>query len=218
MTIGQAYEQYHLDLARLDVATAKEIFKDDKGLSVKVPGSKFIETIDWKDVDLEDDEYVLKMFPVSSLPNEPAGRLQTIQEYIQAGFVSQRTGRKLLDFPDLEQVEELANSAEEYLTEILEKIVDEGVFTAPEPYDDLGLARELAMQFYAQGKCHNLDEDRLDMIRQFMDQIDALEQKAASAMQPLMGGAPGGGQPQAVPEAPPVSDMLPNAPQAAPAA
>lgn len=208
MTIGQAYENYFLELARLTVDCAKDIFESDKKLEVKVPGAKFIETIDWKDVDLEEDEYVMKMYPVSSLPNEPAGRLQTIQEYIQAGFMSPRTGRKLLDFPDLKQVEDLANSAEDYLNQILEKIIDDGEFTSPEPYDDLGLARELALQYYSQGKINNLDEEKLDMLRSFMDQIDVLEQEAAKAMAPQQPMAP-----QAVPEAPPVSDMIPNVPQ-----
>lgn len=210
MTIGQAYEHFFMQLGRLTVDCAKDIFENDKKLTVKVPGSKFIETIDWKDVDLEEDEYVMKVFPVSSLPNEPAGRLQTIQEYIQAGFINPRTGRKLLDFPDLEQVEELANSAEDYINEILEKIIDKGEFTPPEPYDDLGLARELTLQYYAQGKTNGLEEEKLDMLRQFMDQLDVLEQKTAQALAPPPG--PPGNPPQAVPQAPPVSDMLPNAP------
>jgi hypothetical protein len=213
MTVGQAYEAFFLELAKLSIDCAKEIYEEDGEYSVKVPGNKFIQSIDWKDVDMEEDEYILKMFPVSSLPNEPAGRLQTIQEYIQAGFINPRTGRKLLDFPDLEQVEELANSAEEYLQEILEKIIDDGVFTPPEPYDDLGLARELALQYYAQGKKNGLEEEKLDMLRSFMDQLDILEQKTAQALQPAPMQAPGGGQ--AVPEPSPTSDLLPNVPGAA---
>jgi hypothetical protein len=209
MTIGQSYERFFLELGKLTVDCAKSIFEEDKKLTVKVPGAKFIETIDWGDVDLEDDEYVMKMYPVSSLPQEPAGRLQTIQEYIQAGFMSPRTGRRLLDFPDLEQVEELANSTEEYLNGILEKMVDDGIFTPPEPYDDLGLARELALQFYAQGKTNNLEEEKLELLRQFMDQLDVLDQKTAEALKPPPGvAAPG----QALPEPSPVSDLLPNAP------
>ncbi len=212
-TIGQAYEQFHLDLARLTVDCAKDIFEHDKKLEVKVPGAKFIETIDWKDVNLEDDEYVMKMFPVSSLPNEPAGRLQTIQEYAQAGYLSPRAAKKLLDFPDLEQVDDLASAAEDYLNEILDKMIDgdgsDETFTAPEPYDDLGLARELALQYYAQGKCNGLEEDKLDLLRKFMDQLDVLEQKTAQAMQPPAGQQ---GAPQANPEPTPTSSLIPNVP------
>lgn len=215
MTVGQAYEQFFLDLARLTVDTAKDIFEHDKKLEVKVPGAKFIETIDWKDVDLEDDEYVMKMYPVSALAQEPSARFQEVQERMQAGLISPRTAKKLLDFPDLEMIDELANAAEDYLNEILEKIIEDGEFTPPEPYDDLGLARELALQFYAQGKTNGLEEEKLDMLRQFMDQLDVLEQKTAQALAPAAGSMPMQGAPQAVPSAPPVSPMLPNAPGAA---
>lgn len=214
MTIGQAYEQFFLDLGRLTVDCAKDIYEKDKKLSVKVPGSKFIDTIDWKDVDLDDDEYVMKMYPVSSFAKEPAARFQEIQEYAQAGYFSQRTAKKLMDFPDLEMVDELSNAEEDYLNQILDKIVDgdgsDETFTPPEPYDDLGLARELALQYYAQGKTNGLEEEKLDLLRQFMDQVDVLEQKTAQALAP----PPGAQVPQAVPQASPVSDMLPNAPGA----
>jgi hypothetical protein len=218
MTTGQGYEQFYLDLARLTVDVAKDIFEHDKKLEVRVPGSKFIETIDWKDVNLEDDEYVMKMYPVSSFSQEPAARMQEVQERVQAGWLTMRQAKKLMDFPDLEMVDSLSNATEEYLNEILEKIIEDGEFTPPEPYDDLGVARELALQYYAQGKCNGLEEEKLDMLRDFMDQIDVLEQKTASAVaQAAPQGAemPGSGGPQAVPEAPPTSGLLPNAPGAA---
>lgn len=207
MTIGHAYEKFFLDLAKLSVDVAKDIFEHDKHLEMKVPGAKFIETIDWKDVNLEDDEYVMKMYPVSAFANEPSARFQEVQELVQAGFITPRTAKKLMDFPDLEIVNELASAEEDYLTEVLEKIIEEGIFTPPEPFDDLVLARELALQFYAQGKCNNLEEEKLDMLRQFMDQIDVLQQKAAQAMAPQMPIVP-----QANPMAPPTSPLIPNVP------
>lgn len=205
-TTGQAYERFYLDLAKLAVDTAKDIYKEDKSYAVKIPGKKFIEEIDWKEIDLEDDEYLMKLYPVSSLPNAPEGRLQTIQEYIQAGFMSPRTGRRLLDFPDLEQVEELANAQEDYVHEILEAIVEESKYTAPEPYDDLSLCRELALEYYSQGKCNGLEEDKLDLLRQFIDQTNALTQ-AAMPPPPVMPAAP-----QAAPMPQPTSDLVQNQP------
>jgi hypothetical protein len=90
---------------------------------------------------------------------------------MQAGMLTPRAGRRLLDFPDLEQVETLANSQENYLHEVFEKIIDSGEFTPPESYDDLKLAREMGLEYYAQGRVNGLEEDKLEMIRQFMDQI-----------------------------------------------
>ncbi len=224
ISVGQNYQQLFLDIARITVSIAKDIYAEDKKFSVKVPGAKFIETIKWADVNLEEDEFVLKMFPVSSLPNDPAGRLQTIQEYLQAGFLTPRQGRRLLDFPDLEAEESLANSSEDFVHMALESIVDEGEYVVPDPLMDLTLANELAIEYYNQGMTMGLEEERLEMIRRFIDQVGILVQKAMP--QPSMGAGPGvapqgpdlggamsGGQPQAVPQAPPVSDMIPNIPQ-----
>lgn len=202
MQIGQAYQQMFIDLAKISVSIAKDIYSDDKTFEVKVPGKRFIESIQWKEVDMEDDEFTLKMFPVSSLPNDPAGRLQTIQEYMQAGFLSPRQGRRLLDFPDLEQEENLMTAQEDYLHMILEKIVDNGEYTVPEPLDNLDLANELALEYYSQGKNLGLEEDKLELLRRFMDQIGILKGKM---MPPPM--AP---QPMANPTATPTSPLLPN--------
>ena len=68
----------------------------------------------------------MKCFPVSSLPDDPAGRLQTVQEYMQAGILSIRQGSRLLDFPDLEAEETLDTAREEYLHTILEKMTMTG--------------------------------------------------------------------------------------------
>lgn len=213
-TIGKAYEQLHLDTDKLAIMTAREIYKDTGKYSVKVPGKKFIQTIDWADIDLSDDEFIMKAYPVSSLPDDPAGRLQTIQEYAQAGFIQPRQARRLLDFPDLDQVESLANAAEDYLHEILEKMTDEGIYTPPEPFDDLSLARELALEYYQRGKTNNLEEDRLEMLRRFLEQVNVLMQQAQQPPPQQAMPSPQA-QPQALPSPRPVSDLLPNVPQQA---
>lgn len=204
LTIGKQYEKFHLDCARIIVAMARDIYEERGELKARVPGSKFVETIDWKDVDMDEDQYVMKVFPVSSLPNDPAGRLQTIQEYAQAGYIDARTARKLLDFPDLQQVESLSNAAEERILNILDKIVDEGEYAPPDQYMDLELAKQLSLQYYNQFMNQDLEPERLDMLGQFMTQIEAL---VALSMPP-----PAPPMPGAVPTAPPVSDLIPNMP------
>lgn len=205
MTIGQAYENFHLELADLTVMVAKGIYEEDKSFSVNVPGKKFIETIQWKKVDMEDDEFIMKVFPISSLPSDPEGRLQTVQEYVQAGYYSPRTAKKLLDFPDTEAVDDLESAEEDYLHGILEKIVEEDVFTSPDPYDNLQLAQELSLEYIAQGKRDNLPEDKMENLRLFNEQVKELMQKSMPPPAPIAGPAP-----QANPMPAPTSDLIPN--------
>jgi hypothetical protein len=205
--IGQQYESFYLELAKLSIDVVKEIFETEKSYEIKIPGKKFLETIDWKDIELEEDEYVMKVFPVSSLPNEPAGRLQTIQEYIQAGFMTPRAGRRLLDFPDLEQAETMANSKEDWLHEVLEKMLDEEeFFYQPEPDDDLALARELALEYIAFAKVTKVEDQLIQKLRDFLEEVKGMIALASAPQEPGVG-------PQANPMPTPQSDLVPNVPQ-----
>jgi hypothetical protein len=211
-TIAQSYEQFSVNVAKNDIACARDLYSQGINQEIKVPGKRFIEKIKWSEVDMEDDEYQLQIYPVSKLPNDPEGRLATVQEMMQAGLVSPEAGKRLLDYPDLEAEESLSNATLDYLHKILSNIVDEGKFTPPEPFDNLQKAKELSLEYYAQGKLNDLDEERLELLRKFMSQIDVLMQ---AAMPPPMAGPsmPGeGASPQAVPAAPPVSQLMPNAP------
>lgn len=219
MTVGQAYESYFLDLSELSVATVKDIAEDTgkKSYSVNVPGKKWLETVDWKDVNLKDSQYVMQCYPVSSLPNTPEGRLATLQEFAQAGLIDQEEVRPLMDFPDLQQSGNLAGAAREVLERNLEKIVEgngeDDSYVPPEPFDNLQLAYKLASQYYAQGRLQDLEEEKLELLRRYMAQVQRLMQ---AAMPPPPPGAPPGAMPpQAAPAAPPVSDLLPNAPPGA---
>lgn len=213
-TIEQAYNQYFVDLARICVSVARKTYEAEGKLSVKVPGKRFIEEIDWKEVDLDNDQFVLQIYPVSKLPNDPEGRLQSIQEMMQAGLIDPATGRRLLDYPDLEAEENLANASQDYLHKILDDIVERGEYTGPEPDDDLQTAKRLCLEYIADGKLHSLDPERLEMLRTFNKQIDMLLTPPAPPMGAAPGGAPGmppqGAAPQAVPMGPPTSDLLPN--------
>lgn len=206
MTVGHCYEDFYMELAKLSVAEGRSIYEEKKDYKVISVQKNFIETIDWKDINLRDDQFVMKVFPVSSLPQDPAGRLQTVQEYIQAGMYTIREGRRLLDFPDTEQIETLQNSQEDYFHKIFEEIIDEGTYTAPDEFDNLDLGRELALEYMSQGKRNGLEEEKLELIRRFISQIDLLMAKMAPVPQepPLQA------IPPANPEPTPQSNLVPN--------
>jgi len=210
-TVAQAYEQFFVDLAKITIAVAKKAYEENGKLTVKVPGKRFIETIDWREVDMEDDEFQLQIYPVSKLPNDPEGRLATIQEMMQAGLIDPQAGRRLLDYPDLEAEENLANATLDYLHRILDEIVEDGKLTPAEPFDDLVPARKLALEYYAAGKLNNLGEEKLSLLRQFMTQIDVLQAQAQAAQ--MAAQAPPV-QPMASPMPTPQNNLIPNTPQA----
>lgn len=213
--MGQEMETYYLEEARQCIELAKEIYADKKSYKVVFPSGRFMESIDWKDIKLKEDEYVLKAFPVSSLSDDIAGRLQEVQELAQAGMISPRTARKLMRTPDLEMSDNLANAAEDYLCKMIEQIIDDEVFVAPTQYNDLTLGKQLVLEYYNYAAFQNAPQSVLSLLEQFNDQIDDLVQQASQppAPMPSAGGpAPGGLSvpPPASPMAAPTSDLIPN--------
>lgn len=204
----QEQEEFYLECGRQFIEKAKDIYKRKKSYKVTFPTSTFARQIDWKDINLNEDQYVMKAFPKSSLADDLTGRMADIQEYMQAGLLSPRAGRRLMRKPDLEMADKLFDAAEDLLHKIFEEILSGKGYRAPEPYYDLVLAKELALEYYNYADYHNCPEDRLSLLRKFLKQIDDMTGVNAPP-------APIATAPQAVPTAPPVSEILPNAPKVA---
>lgn len=200
-------ERAFMDAAEVSIAIARDIALRDGKYTVSHPNKRALDEVSMSADELDPSGWDVKCFPTSSLPKDPAGRLQTIQEYIQAGFMTPRQGRRALDFPDLEAVESLANASEDLLTKLLDAICDDGEYTPPEPTDDLQLGKELVIEYINRGRALDLEPERLDLLRNWSAQVDALQ---AAATPPMPAAMPGqDASPQAQPAAPPTSNLLP---------
>lgn len=202
-TAGEAYDDFYLQLANMDRCLAREL----KGYRVRTPGKTAFREVDFtKDIGkFKDEEFILQCFPVSQLPRDPAGRMQTVQEWVQAGWITPRAARRAMDFPDLDTIESLANAQEDLLTKVLDDIIDEGEYHPPEPTDDLSLAKEMVIEYIQRYRLLDLEGEKLDMLRTFNSQVDTLMKRALPP-------APAAGVPQAAAQPPPVSELVPNAP------
>lgn len=198
------------DLSYQIIDLATEIAQEQGSYQSVFPDKrKGTVAVDLPDIELLKNPFVIQCYEMSSLPRDPAGRLQKITEMVQAGMITLREGRRLLDFQDLDQIETLENAAEERIFQVLDMIVEEGKYTPPDTFTDLALAEKIVVQYinlYAQFK---LEEAKMQKLRDFFVQIQALKQAAQPPAAPQ--GAP---QPQAVPQAPAQSPLIPNAPGA----
>lgn len=205
---SRRYDNIFIDLAYLVVDTAKDIAKRTGKYKTVYPNKNGTREIDLPMEDIEGDPFVIQCFNMSSLPKDPAGRMAKVTEMIQGGMVTIKEGRRLLDFPDLEQVEKLANASEERIFQYLDAIVEDGEYNAPDPFMDLDLAAELATQYYNLYVSAKLEEDRAQMLRDFFTQANGIKNQAAQAMQQQA--AAQQPQPQAAPQAVPSSPLVPN--------
>lgn len=220
-TLSRKYDNFFIDLAYAIMDKAMDIAKEQGSYQTVYPNKDGTKQIDLPNIKMLKDPFIIQCFNSSSLPRDISGRMQKVAEMMQSGMISVKEGRRLLDFPDLGQVEKLANAAEERILQILDEIVEDGLYTPPDPFMDLTLATELTAQYINLYSGAKLEEEKAQLLRDFFTQIQAIKEAAMPPQQPGMppeapGQSPGGPSPQANPEASPVSDLLPNAPQAGP--
>ena len=146
----------------------------------------------------------------SSLPRDASGRIATITERMQAGIYTPQQGISLMKSLDLVQEDQLMTAAEKRIRKTLDAIIETNKYEPPDPFTDLVTAEKLVVEYYNLYMAYNLEEAKAESLRMYHTQIQMLKQAAQPP--PMPGQAPGA--PQAVPNARPVSPMLPNVPQA----
>lgn len=208
--LSRRYDNIYVDLAYQIIDLAKDIAIRDGTYQTVYPNKNGTKEIDLPKAALIEDAFVIQCFTQSSLPKDPAGRLAKVTEMVQSGMITLQEGRRLLDYPDLEQVEKLANAAEERILQILDEIIETGKYTPPDPFMDLMLATTLTTQYINLYSSAKLEESKAQKLRDFFNQLQTLKQAAMPPAQPAAG-APG---PQAAPQPPPTSPLIPNAPGA----
>lgn len=200
MDVSLRYEQFFLDASKIMIDMAKDLDE----YKVTVPGKGFISKISWKDVQLDEDMYVMQVYPTNSLSQYPSQRLAEVQELIQAGFVSKEYGTKLLDFPDLKGFYNMANAGIDNLEKQIERIVDKMEYMSPEPYQNLQFGISMFQNAYLHYQAEGAPEEMLELFRRW---ISAAEDLLTKAAQPQV--APEETQTLAAPQAAPVSDLIP---------
>lgn len=213
-TIDKAYKQIYTDLVYKIIKKATKIAEETGKYSTVYPNKDGTKEIDLPASDMLKDTFVIQCFESSSLPRDPAGRMQKVVEMMQASIIDAAEGRRLLDFPDLQQSEQLANAAKERIYQMLDAIVEDGAYTPPDSYTNLEMAKLIVVQYYNLYAAAKLPKKQLAMLRDWQSQVLLLEQASMPPapmgipMDPNAVGPAGAGT-QAVPEAQPTSSLLP---------
>ncbi len=194
--LSQDWDQNFLQISEIAIALVSQ---NPSGYKVKLPNKRYIVEIDWKDIDLKRDDYIMQMFPTSSLPAHPGEKYQAVKERLADGMLSVDEAKRLLDFPDLEAHEDMANAAWEDAQCVIGYILDEATprYEAPDQYQNIEYLMTLALSGLLYAKHHHAGEERLDMLRRMIDECSALKLAAAqaAAAPPPMPGTPAPGSP-----------------------
>lgn len=201
---GRAYEKLHVEIAKQIVRVGRRLYEKNGDFKARYSGSRygraFVQTIDWEDVSMDDDQYVMRVFPTSSLPKSPAGRMAFVEQLVGMGALAPHDALRLLDFPDVDEFLSMQLASWRLITETLDRMLDadkpDEAYEPPEPFMDLELALKLAQGAYLCAKKDGAPEANLELLRRYMMQAKNLIEKAKPP-------APAAPPPGAVPEMPP---------------
>ena len=206
-------------VAEAMIEEAREITErgESDELTVLSAGDRDVEMIKFRDVSIEKDKYVTKVWPTSLLPDTPQGKIQTVTELAQVDpRIGAHASMLLTSIPDLDAVVSRINAPYELVTLYLDNMIERGVYDPPLPYMDLAMVQQESQLRLLQAHKDNVAEERLDLVRRFMDEAAALAEAAAAPPAAAPGPAGPGGPPAPGPMGP-GGPPPPGLPAAAPA-
>jgi hypothetical protein len=210
--LSQRWEQLHLDIFRAFVDICRELYENDPDKRVAAPGTELLDSIRWKDIDLEEDAYVIEAYPTSLLPTTPQGRIDRVKELVSEGIWSPKRGEAALDDLDVEANMNAERGAEKEAMKICEDMLQDGKYRTPDPACDLATFLRIGTQYRQAGETGNVPEKHLDQIYKWLDDVAALQAQLTPKPAPAMPGAPAApGAPPAAPAAAPPAPGLPMA-------
>lgn len=181
-TVAQAYEKSFECTAKIYLDLAQELYENDNvDLEMTVGTRKLVESIKWSEIDVSKDDYIMKMYPTSMLPTEPAGRIATIEGWINSGLIPPDEGLRLLDFPDIEDYRSLKDSPIDLLHLVLNEMLYKGKYMAPEPFMDLSRGIGFMQDALQRAMIDEAPESRLQLIRDWIEQARVMMQSAQEA-------------------------------------
>lgn len=204
---AQRFEDLIKHCARWTVKIGKQIAAEGDEYHSTWSGHTVSQRIKWSDVDLDDQSYVVKVEMSSILGMTPAGRLQSVMDLFSQGFIDKAEARQLLQHPDLEKSDDLANAAKKNIDKTAEQLLS-GKWVTPWPFQDLAGGTKTIMQRALLADNMGAPPESLELCVRWTEQakylmqgpapdpnVVAANEQAAAAAAPPAGALPPGMQP-----------------------
>lgn len=180
--LSKRYQNVFPELSYLIIDCAQDIVKETGKYTTVFPGKDGTREIDFKNIGMLKNTYVIQCYEQSSLPKDPAGRQARLSEMLAAGEITIQEFRRLSNFPDLEQSDQLAVALEERILYDLDQIIDQGKkgYTPPDPFilDPTDLATTLSVNYINKYAVTDIEEQKMDLLRNYYTQVQDLKQQA----------------------------------------
>lgn len=195
--VWQAWERFYTDAGEIIIECIRQLALFDPDYEVIFGNDKEMKRIRWKDVDLDRDRYLIRVWPTNLLPKTPAAKAKMVMAFLERGLFDLPTALKALDYPDIEAlmgdvIAEQKNIEKKLLA--VKKGEDVTLPSVAHAYLNLPLAKALCREAINRAEADGEPEEVFDNLVEFFEQLQTLEEIAAQ-QQMSQGMAPAGGAP-----------------------
>ena len=203
----EAVRQFHVDIAWLIVDACREAAEAGEEVSVLAPSKKALERINWNDVSLDREDFILVCEPISALSQTKAARFAEVIELIDRKLItSKEEAFSLLEIPDVDAARDLETSDIDVVDKAVALILRGQRYVAPDKYLNLPMAFDRARRHYNKARVDGVPEKRLVVLRQYIGEIEALLQQGKQELEAQQNAAAQQAQAQQGPGQPPMEE------------
>lgn len=177
--LKKMFEDAHVEVVKVIIrelagTPVKLSALDDKIGLTKVSATK---------IPADPDSYVIQIFPASALPSDMAGKIDVVERMINMGVIPRQMAPELLSMPDTEAFRALQMAPRRYIELSIDKMLKTLDYVAPEPYDDLQAALQIASEQYNWLRINDGEESQLRLLRQYINEVMALSEQLSQKAQ-----------------------------------
>ncbi len=140
------------------------------GRLLKVPvtlSGRKRQIIKWDQVDIPENKVGMQAYPMSRLPQTIAGRQEILDSQLANNEISRETHMRVSQVPDVDGEQDEANAPQESVQRKIDKMIETGDYSPPNPFADLAYAIKYAETRYTLEEEEDTPQDRLDLLLMF---------------------------------------------------
>lgn len=145
---SKSCEDFSMQCAQQIIRVAREIVEEHGSYQAFGRAKDFVERIDWKECDLEDNRFVMRPEPTSLLPTTPTGKRLVIQDMVDRNMFDDKADawEMLAGMPDVDAITSRKLAPRRLTEKQVYSIVKKGKYLPPQDCQDPMQAKAFALQ------------------------------------------------------------------------
>jgi hypothetical protein len=212
----ERWQNFYIHVTERVIMLAKQIAKKRGTYPVMAKKGNKAYTMDWKDLDIERDYYMIRPAAANILPTTIAGKKNDIEDWMRLGLLSKEQAQRALTGPaDADAILSEFTASENDIDRLIEQL-QEGEYRGPTPKQNLQRALKRVNDAALEAANNGFPQKIINLFDRYLREATALVAKMQPP--PAQGMINGSPTPSPGPSAPSPASPAPGSPGASPGA